>query len=186
LNTVLSYIKFWWHSKNEHGVHSPFVYALVTKCFYDRTKHNAYSQLYKTDSKSKLLIRLVAYFKFETCFIPEKISKNFEHVLKLNTKTIKFKTIEDLMNLEATVSKTPSLIYLDSKTIKQHSTADFLKFCHRDSVIIVESIRETQSQFKYWKRLKSALEISVSIDTFYWGLLFFRTEQPKEHFTIRL
>ena len=32
---IKSYLKFLWKSKNEHGVHSPFVFHLVTKCFYD-------------------------------------------------------------------------------------------------------------------------------------------------------
>jgi hypothetical protein len=58
--------------------------------------------------------------------------------------------------------------------------------CHRDSVIIIKSIRETKQQFEQWNQLKALTEISVSIDTFYWGLLFLRSEQPKEHFTIRL
>ena len=33
---IKSYIKFLWHSKNEHAVHSPFVFHLITKCFYDK------------------------------------------------------------------------------------------------------------------------------------------------------
>ena len=33
---IKSYLKFLWNSKNEHGVHSPFVFNLLTKCFYDR------------------------------------------------------------------------------------------------------------------------------------------------------
>ncbi|WP_231565562.1 O-methyltransferase [Psychroserpens sp. Hel_I_66] len=32
-------------STNQHGVHSPFVYDLVTKCFYDRTKYPEYSKI---------------------------------------------------------------------------------------------------------------------------------------------
>ena len=40
-----SYIKFLRKSSNQHGVHSPFVYDLVTTCFYDNTKHPAYEAL---------------------------------------------------------------------------------------------------------------------------------------------
>ncbi len=32
---VLAYIKFLFSSSNQHGVHSPFVYNLITQCFYD-------------------------------------------------------------------------------------------------------------------------------------------------------
>ena len=42
---ILSYIKFLLRSKNQHGVHSPFVYNLITKCFYDKTNYSAYKQI---------------------------------------------------------------------------------------------------------------------------------------------
>ena len=42
LPTIKSYLKFLYNSKNQHGVHSPFVFDLVTKCFYDKTKHPEY------------------------------------------------------------------------------------------------------------------------------------------------
>ena len=39
---IKSYLKFLWNSKNEHGVHSPFVFDLVTKCFYDKKSKPEY------------------------------------------------------------------------------------------------------------------------------------------------
>jgi len=42
---IKSYLKFLWNSKNEHGVHSPFVFNLLTKCFYDRKTKPEYSIL---------------------------------------------------------------------------------------------------------------------------------------------
>ena len=45
LHILKSYINFIWNSKNEHGVHSPFVFDLVTKCFYDKTKFSEYTVL---------------------------------------------------------------------------------------------------------------------------------------------
>ena len=39
---IKSYLTFLWNSKNQHGVHSPFVFDLVTKCFYDRTNYPEY------------------------------------------------------------------------------------------------------------------------------------------------
>ncbi|WP_298898665.1 class I SAM-dependent methyltransferase [uncultured Psychroserpens sp.] len=42
---IIEYIKFLFKSTNQHGVHSPFVYDLITKCFYDKTKYNDYAKL---------------------------------------------------------------------------------------------------------------------------------------------
>ncbi|TAF63001.1 MAG: class I SAM-dependent methyltransferase, partial [Flavobacterium sp.] len=40
---IKSYLHFLWNSKNEHGVHSPFVFSLVTKCFYDKKNKPEYA-----------------------------------------------------------------------------------------------------------------------------------------------
>ena len=42
-----SYLTFLWHSKNEHAVHSPFVFSLLTKCFYDKKTKPEYAILKK-------------------------------------------------------------------------------------------------------------------------------------------
>jgi len=44
---IKSYLKFIWNSTNAHGVHSPFVFNLVQKCFYDKTNYSEYSDLEK-------------------------------------------------------------------------------------------------------------------------------------------
>lgn len=186
MNSLISYLKFWWLSKNEHGVHSPFVFDLITKCFYNKSNLSTYLKLSKNNSNSKFLVRLSAYFNFKKCYVSKTILPEFEHALNLEHQTISFKTTKDLSNLEPKISKTPCLIYLDLNTIETPSIADILQVCHKDSLILIPSIREDKNQFNKWNLLKSQSKVSVSIDTFYWGLLFFRTEQPKEHFTIRL
>jgi predicted O-methyltransferase YrrM len=45
LQLIKSYLKFLKNSSNQHGVHSPFVYSLITKCFYDKKKYAEYSIL---------------------------------------------------------------------------------------------------------------------------------------------
>ena len=162
------------------------MFDLVTNCFYDRKKYSAYQQLSKNESKSKFLIRLEAYFKFENCFVPETIDPKFKYALNLKHNITAFKTIDDLIQSEAKSLKSPCLIYLDLNTIEEHSISELFQICHKDSLILTPFIRETKSKLKRWNQLKSHLGVTVSIDTFYWGLLFFRTEQPKEHFTIRL
>ncbi len=47
LHTILEYIKFIFKSTNQHGIHSPFVYELVTKCFYDKQYYKDYKIIAK-------------------------------------------------------------------------------------------------------------------------------------------
>lgn len=37
-----------------------------------------------------------------------------------------------------------------------------------------------------WNIIKNHPQVTVTIDTFFWGIIFFRKEQAKEHFTIRI
>ncbi|WP_433813274.1 O-methyltransferase [Flavobacterium johnsoniae] len=50
---IKSYLNFLWHSTNEHGVHSPFVFNLLTKCFYDKKPKPEYQIL--TNYRKSLL-----------------------------------------------------------------------------------------------------------------------------------
>ena len=37
-----------------------------------------------------------------------------------------------------------------------------------------------------WEIIKNHPKVTVTINTFYWGIVCFRKEQIKEHFTIRM
>ena len=69
-----SYLKILWHSKNEHGVQSPFVFNLVTKCVYDKKNYSEFSILknYRnTLLQNKEFIRLTTrFFLLMTRLIP--------------------------------------------------------------------------------------------------------------------
>ena len=186
MNRLLSYLTFWWYSKNEHGVHSPFVFDLVTKCFYDTNTKNNYPIFKKKDSKTQFLLRLGLYFKYKQSYIDASIKTNFEVALRSQSVVKKFNTIEDLIYLSKLTPQSPCIICVNMNTINTHVLLNFFKECHRDSIILIPSIRKNKINYKSWNQLNSSSKVSVSIDTYYWGLLFFRTEQLKEHFTIRL
>ena len=186
MNQVLLYLRFLWHSKNEHGVHSPFVFDLITKCFYVRSTHTISNKFLKNNSTSPFLARLVLYLKYNNSYLDASIAPKFERALSLQGNVKKFNSIKTLTDSSNLISDTPSFIYLDMDTTITSALLYFFKVCHRDSLVLIPCIRKSKAHYKKWNQLKSSADISVSIDTFYWGLLFFRTEQPKEHFTIRL
>lgn len=52
-----------------------------------------------------------------------------------------------------------------------------------NSIVFINSI---YTNYDSWKKLIQLDKIKVSVDTFYCGILFFRREQVKEHFKIRI
>lgn len=85
--------------------------------------------------------------------------------------------------------KTFDLIYFDGNH-QEKATIDYFNRCihhvHNDTVFIFDDIYWSKGMSQAWKTVQNHQKVSVSIDTFRWGLLFFRKEQAKQHFNIRI
>lgn len=57
---------------------------------------------------------------------------------------------------------------------------------HNDSIFIFDDIYWSKEMTEAWNRICADHAVTVSIDVFNFGFIFFRTEQPKQHFRIRL
>ncbi|WP_452224230.1 O-methyltransferase [Lacinutrix chionoecetis] len=253
---IIAYIKFWLRSKNQHGVQSPFVYNLVTKCFYDKTNDSNYEQLkaYRnkllasnktievtdlgagsqttksntrvvskiaknagtTKHRAKLFYRLVKYFQPKTILELGTSMGIATHAMYLGNPESKITTIEGCPNISAFTKGTFSqfnlknidvhtgdfgnviaplsnskydLIYFDGNHQKQ-ATLDYfetlLPTATNDSVFIFDDIYWSKEMTEAWNIIKNHPKVTVTIDTFFWGIVFFRQEQAKEHFTIRV
>jgi hypothetical protein len=55
-----------------------------------------------------------------------------------------------------------------------------------ETVWIFDDIHWSQEMEEAWKTIQQHPKVTVTIDTFQWGIVFFRVEQPKEHFVIRV
>ena len=250
---VYQYIKFLKKSTNQHGVHSPFVYNLVTKCFYDKTIYNEYSKIknykdrlkkdnsiieiedlgagsrvFKTNKRkisevlknssstlkrAKLLFRISNYLKIKNAL---ELGTNLgvgTHSLSLSncSKVYTIEGAKSLFNfskdklktftkvnihhnnfkdeLTALHSKKWDLIFIDGHHDEKATVSYFevlINNIHNDSVMIFDDIYWSKGMTKAWEKILLDPRVTLSIDTFKWGFLFFRKEQQKEHFTIRL
>ena len=54
------------------------------------------------------------------------------------------------------------------------------------SVWIFDDIHWSKDMEEAWEIIKNHPQVTVTIDTFQWGIVFFRKEQEKEHFVIRV
>ena len=251
-----NYIKFIRLAKNKHGVHSPFVYDLVTKCFNDKTKYPEYetlkshrkalrsdtsmvemkdfgqgSRVFKGNARKvsvvvknagmkkkrqKLLFRLAKYFKSETVLelgtslglgtvalslsnefsaihtvegCPNTLQKAQAYFEKFNLHNIQIH--QKIFNefLAENTSEKYYLIFIDGDHNGESTLGYFhslLKKVHNDSIIIFDDIYWSKDMTAAWQQIIANDKVTVSIDTFQWGLVFFRKEQAKQHFVIRV
>ncbi|CAM3521758.1 O-methyltransferase [Aequorivita lipolytica] len=251
-----SYIKFIRLSKNKHGVHSPFVYNLVTKCFNDKTKYAEYeilkkhrvalkndasmvemkdfgqgSRVFKGNARKvsavvknagmkkkrrRLLFRLAKYFESENilefgtslglgtvalsvsnefaavntvegCLNTSKKAQQYFERLNLHNIKIHQKTFKEF--LSENTSEKYDLIFIDGDHNGERTLGYFnslLKNIHNDSLIIFDDIYWSKDMTAAWHKIIENETVTLSIDTFQWGMVFFRKEQPKQHFLIRI
>jgi predicted O-methyltransferase YrrM len=112
---------------------------------------------------------------------------------KFNCDTVKFIVSEFSSYLEkrneSQNTEHFSLIYFDGNHQKQ-ATLDYfdllLPTITNETVWIFDDIHWSPEMEDTWEAIKKHSKVTVTIDTYQWGLVFFRQEQPKEHFTIRV
>jgi len=249
-----SYLKFLWNSTNAHGVHSPFVFDLVRKCFYDKTSFPEYkvldayrksllqnkdtidvtdfgagSRVFKSNTRAinkiagnagispkdaKLLFRVVNYFKpesvleigtslglatsalalgaknvttLEGCQETAKVAQLYFQKFNVNVNSVmtEFKDHLQTLNLKPQAF---DLIYFDGNHSKEATLNYFellLPTISNETVWIFDDIHWSSGMEEAWNIIKKHPKVTVTIDTFQWGFVFFRKEQAKEHFMVR-
>jgi len=240
-----------------HGIHSPFVFDLVRKCFYDETNYPEYSilkdyrnsllqnketievtdfgagsKVFKSNTREISKIAKTAGITSKNAELLFRISKYFqpEKVLEIGTslglatsaltlgnKNSEIITLEgcaetskvaqqqfkkfgltnidpiiteftDYLNSPNLKSEIINLIYIDGNHQKEATLQYFdllLPTITNDTVWIFDDIHWSSDMESAWKTIKKNPKVTVTIDTFQWGFVFFRREQKKEDFVIR-
>jgi predicted O-methyltransferase YrrM len=108
---------------------------------------------------------------------------------KFNFRNIEYVTTEFSSYLSDVRHSPFDLIYFDGNHQKQ-ATLDYFELLlptiTNESTWIFDDIHWSRDMEEAWEVIKNHPKVSVSIDTFQWGIVFFRTEQRKEHFVIRV
>lgn len=185
---IKSYLNFLVHSTNQHGVHSPFVYNLITRCLYDRSQKERKKEVYQLIKKQKIDInpklaafinRLIPFLSYQNAYASEGYTKDLNSILQLQNNITPHTTLqrEGIDIFYSTLKNKDAAIDQDISMIQKHK--------HNDTVWIINHIHEAKDQEEIWNQIKEDTNTKVSIDLFHLGLVFFRKEQAKEHFVIR-
>ena len=180
---IQSYLQFLWHSKNEHGVHSPFVFLLLTQGLYNKklrlTANDLSNQNERVSKKQQLLYKIIRYFEPKSILTIGANPFEKEIIALGNPKAIIDIDI-DIAIYNCVYIHSQEFQFITNERIEQ-----LLNTTENDSFWIVENIHANAGAEALWKILKQNPKVTITIDTYHFGLVFFRREQVEEHFIIR-
>lgn len=113
-----------------------------------------------------------------------------ENLKKYPLKNIKF--VEgnfDTTLINTVANNTYDLIYFDGNHQKQPTINYFhqcLDCANEHTIFIFDDIYLSKEMNEAWNYIKKHNKVSFTIDTFYWGIVFFRESEKKEHYKIKL
>ncbi|MBT2163413.1 hypothetical protein [Zobellia barbeyronii] len=167
MQQLLKHLKFLPSATNQHGVHSPFIYGYVTKCLYGKKKYSRSKSL-------NVLFKSIAYFGSEQIMLQDS-----EDELK--------RLINNYFPEAKFVLADADIIYLSNKDTSKVEVLLSKKInMNNNTMLLLDGIYESKQSEAIWKTLKNNPKVTVTVDMFYCGAVFFREEQAKEHFKIRI
>ena len=113
-----------------------------------------------------------------------------EHFGKFQLNNIEL-IVGEFKNTLTAVLKNSSfdLIFFDGNHQKE-ATIEYFEQClktkRNETMYIFDDIHWNREMEEAWKYILNHKEVTISIDTYQWGIVFFRREQPKEHYIIRV
>jgi hypothetical protein len=208
------YVQHYWKASNGkgHGVHSPFVFQLITQVLNDDRYFYAYAEVETNTQRglqggvsaknksllhiqqtkfSRLLFRLANYFS--PSVILELGSNWGIHTAYLSaaSQDAVLINISDAQALPDVVKSHPQV---DCVLINPDFPAASLDTCiaqlipvmEEHSVLILAEPHQHTEQEAIWQQLQDHPSVTLTVDLFALGMVFFRKEQKvKQHFRIR-
>ena len=176
-----------WNSVNAHGVHSPFVFNLVTKGFYTKRgmDFSSTNAIVLNDAALSTLFKTIAYFKSYKLLALAEDATGITEIIRSTAEEINAK-----IWFYSTVVPVPGGVDLailsGSDTVSMLSLFEqILTDVNNNSVCAIPHIHVTPQMEAAWETIKKDPSVTVTIDTYHLGLIFFRREQTKQHFIIR-
>ena len=166
MSGTFQYLKFWFKATNQHGIHSPFIYRFVTKGLYIKHK-------YCRSKSLNIFFKCINYFKPKSLGFEEG-NELLRNKVKDEFPSLSFKDPFDIKYYWTLV--TESQILAMENYAKQQPKG----------IIYISDIRKNKTSKELWDKLLLADFVTVSVDMYFGGLLFFHKTQAREHFKIRI
>ena len=126
---------------------------------------------------------------FEGCPETAKVAeRNFAKAGAKNIRMVVGNIDQTLPEVVKTLKNPIDFAYFDANhryepTVRYFN--DCLPYINNDSVFIFDDIYWSEGMTQAWEEIKQHPQVTLTVDLFWIGLVFFRTEQAKENFTLR-
>jgi predicted O-methyltransferase YrrM len=254
---IIEYIKYLLRAKNEHSLHSPFLFEFYTKVLEDKTIFSVYGLIEKlrkelskdqriikitdfgagsklnTDNArnikdiasrsqkrpklAKLFFRIIHFYNYKTiidlgtslglttsymainnndsnvlsfegCPETAKIAKeNFERLSLKNIEVI-VGNIDETLPLQLENISNIDFAFFDANH-RFEPTIRYFELCltkiNDKSCFIFDDIYWSDEMKQAWNTIKNHSSVSITIDLFWVGIVFFRKKQPKQNFVLK-
>jgi hypothetical protein len=160
-----SYIKFLFTSTNQHGIHSPFIYNYVTKCLYPKSN-------FKGGKSIQVLLKSIGYFRANAVHLGLQ-NHHIQNLIKSKYPNVELGT------------GPYDIIYVDHPKMELVNNLLNSSTVHNDTMLLIGTLYKNRKIASQWELIKRNDRVTVSVDMYHCGAVFFRKEQAKEHFKIR-
>lgn len=108
--------------------------------------------------------------------------------LKLTNIELQVGNFNELLPKEVEASHQLDFVYVDGNHTKE-ATLNYFKLClpkvHERTLLIFDDIYWSTGMKEAWEEIKAHPQVTVTIDLFAIGLVYFKKDQVKEHFKIK-
>ncbi|PWS27495.1 SAM-dependent methyltransferase [Pedobacter yonginense] len=124
----------------------------------------------------------------EGCPETANVAKNNFTALNLNNIELHVGNFDSI--LPDVIAKQPTLdfVYIDGNHRKE-ATLNYFKWClpkvTENSLLIFDDIYWSEGMKEAWAEIKNQPDVTVTIDLFWIGLVYFKKGQAKEHFKLK-
>ena len=198
---LIKFLKYLFVSKTKYRVHSPFVYDLVTNVLNDKSHRQEYDKirnLYTSTINSKhlkLIYRIINRYKSKNILeignsnlLDCTFLCNIQWKANVFFSNVEINEISEIKTQNNIQSESFDFAFYNLKNNDNFTLSEFmnhLKYFHNNSIVAINNIHQTREIEEVWRKIITQKEVTISIDLFFIGLVFFRKEQVKENFIIR-
>jgi predicted O-methyltransferase YrrM len=121
---------------------------------------------------------------------PETAAVAYQNFTALNLSNVELQVgnFNELLPKAIANAAELDFVYVDGNHTKQ-ATLNYFNWClpkiHENSLLIFDDIYWSEGMKEAWEEIKNHPDVTVTIDLFWIGLVYFKKGQAKEHFKIK-